>query len=127
MARHKTQGKEILSGSEFIVLAFIDKGISYGLDIVDKSSGLVKRGTVYTTLQRFCKLGFLSDSKKISKQIIVKNVNKTQFVATYELTEKGKQVLDDNRRSWERIWQTLQLIESVLVNPTLRFPKKHQK
>ncbi len=112
MARSKAEAKEKLTGSEFITLALIDKGFNYGLDIVDKSHGLVNRGTVYNTLQRFCGLGFLDSTKKVERKIVDKaNREKMQFVATYKLTEEGKRVLKNNH-IWLELTQTLFITEN---------------
>ena len=113
-AEGKAETKKMLSIGEFIILSLIDKEINYGLDIVDKSNGLVNRGTVYNTLQRFEEAGFLSCRKKVAKTITVagSNVPKTQFVATYRLTQKGKRILKDNLDWFKLMWKTLSELDA---------------
>jgi DNA-binding PadR family transcriptional regulator len=41
-----------LSATERLILSLLTDGERYGLELVEQSSGTLKRGTVYVTLQR---------------------------------------------------------------------------
>lgn len=51
-----------MSAIEALILRLIitERGDSYGLDLVKRSDGELKRGTVYVTLQRMEEKGFIS-------------------------------------------------------------------
>jgi DNA-binding PadR family transcriptional regulator len=63
---HRNQEEEIptLSGKERLILdMLIAGGEMYGLEVVDRSEGRVKRGTVYTTLERMHEKGYVTFRK----------------------------------------------------------------
>jgi len=54
-----------LSNIEFVVLQLlVEEPGSYGLQLVERSDGLVKRGTVYVTLDRMEQKGLITSKKE---------------------------------------------------------------
>lgn len=53
----------------FILNYLMSKTRSYGLELVKESDGILKRGTVYVTLNRMEEKGFVSSTLKASKGI----------------------------------------------------------
>ena len=50
-----------LSGKEAVIMSLlVEAGKSYGLQLVQRSDGRLKRGTVYVTLNRLEEKGFIS-------------------------------------------------------------------
>ena len=49
-----------LSATERLILEFIREGEFFGLQLVDRSAGALKRGTVYVTLGRMQDKGYVS-------------------------------------------------------------------
>lgn len=54
------------SRTECLVLRLLASGESYGLELVKKSDGVLKRGTVYVTLGRMEEKGFVSSRQEAS-------------------------------------------------------------
>ena len=54
------------SALEALVLKILTAGESYGLDLVKKSDGALKRGSIYVTLGRMEKKGFISSRQEDS-------------------------------------------------------------
>jgi PadR family transcriptional regulator PadR len=48
-----------MSRTESLVMALLGRGERYGLELVDASSGALKRGSVYVTLARMEEKGFV--------------------------------------------------------------------
>src|SRR3954447_9051151 len=54
-----------LSHKEFIILdLLVHKGEMYGLEMVETSSGELKRGTIYVTLQRMAEKGYVDSHEE---------------------------------------------------------------
>lgn len=55
-----------LSEKEFIILNLLvgARNPMYGLELVDKSDGVLKRGTIYTTLNRLEEKGYVSSKRE---------------------------------------------------------------
>jgi DNA-binding PadR family transcriptional regulator len=49
-----------LSHTEQLILSLLSEGETFGLDLVDRSDGRIKRGTVYVTLARMQQKGYLA-------------------------------------------------------------------
>ena len=54
------------SALEALVLRILTTGESYGLDLVKKGDGALKRGSIYVTLGRMEKKGFISSRQEES-------------------------------------------------------------
>jgi DNA-binding PadR family transcriptional regulator len=63
----------------------------YGLELVEKSDGRVKRGTVYVLLGRLEEKGYVASKIEVSESAIPRRV--------YRLTALGRQVFD----AWSRL------------------------
>ena len=84
-----------LTTREAFVLAFLTRyGKGYGLQMVKKSKGLLKRGSVYVTLHRMQQKGYVR-----SKKETVPPDEKGPPRRHYTATAKGAQALD----SWKLI------------------------
>jgi len=70
-----------LSGKEAVVLELLYGGEQYGLEIVRLSEGRVKRGTVYTTLNRMQQKGYVQ-SRSEEKPAHVPGIPRRLFRAT---------------------------------------------
>jgi PadR family transcriptional regulator PadR len=70
-----------LSGKEAVVLELLHDGEQYGLEIVRASSGRLKRGTVYTTLNRMQQKGYV-ESRREEKPAHVPGIPRRLFRAT---------------------------------------------
>ena len=66
-------------------------------EILERSDGKfdLKQGTFYSCLQRIVKQGFVTEYRATSSDDGVRR----KF---YQLTEKGKSYIDDNKDKWER-------------------------
>lgn len=64
-------GNEIprLSGTEFIIMKLLvsARGEMYGLQLVEESSGKLKRGTIYVTLNRLEDKGYVESRREEAK------------------------------------------------------------
>lgn len=89
--------------SELLILSLINQGVNYGLSIVEQSNGLVKKGTIYTSLKRFEELGFLTKNEEIIEIKTKWKEKKTQQVQTYALTKEGKTILRFNRKMFKQM------------------------
>ena len=84
-----------LTTKEAFVLAFLTRyGKGYGLEMVKKSNGLLKRGSVYVTLHRMQQKGYVM-SRKETNPPDEKGPPRRHYTAT----AKGAQALD----SWKLI------------------------
>lgn len=80
-----------LSNTEALILQLlIGVGESYGLDLVKRSDGKLKRGTVYVTLQRMEEKGFLTSRQ----EAISPDPNVGIPRRLYTVTGLGQRVLD---------------------------------
>ena len=70
-----------LSGKEAVVLELLHDGEQYGLEIVRLSEGRLKRGTVYTTLNRMQQKGYV-ESRSEEKPAHVPGIPRRLFRAT---------------------------------------------
>jgi DNA-binding PadR family transcriptional regulator len=70
-----------LSGKEAVVLELLHDGEQYGLEIVRLSEGRLKRGTVYTTLNRMQQKGYVQ-SRSEEKPAHVPGIPRRLFRAT---------------------------------------------
>jgi len=70
-----------LSGKEAVVLELLHDGEQYGLEIVRLSEGRLKRGTVYTTLNRMQQKGYVQ-SRSEEKPAHVPGIPRRLFCAT---------------------------------------------
>ncbi|MBW2494121.1 MAG: helix-turn-helix transcriptional regulator [Deltaproteobacteria bacterium] len=70
-----------LSGKEAVVLELLQDGEQYGLEIVRLSDGRLKRGTVYTTLNRMQQKGYV-ESRSEEKPAHVPGIPRRLFRAT---------------------------------------------
>lgn len=71
-----------LSGKEAVVLELLRDGEQYGLEIVRLSKGRLKRGTVYTTLNRMQQKGFVQ-SRSEDKPAHVPGIPRRLFRVTH--------------------------------------------
>ncbi len=55
-----------LSGKEYLIMNLLigSRGEMYGLQLVEKSDGALKRGTIYVTLSRLEEKGYISSKKE---------------------------------------------------------------
>jgi DNA-binding PadR family transcriptional regulator len=70
-----------LSGKESIVLNLLLREELYGLELVRRSGGALKRGTVYTTLRRMEEKGYVA-SRQEDKPAHVPGIPRRLFAAT---------------------------------------------
>ena len=70
-----------LSGKESIVLNLLLKENLYGLELVRRSGGALKRGTVYTTLRRMEEKGYVA-SRREDKPAHVPGIPRRLYSAT---------------------------------------------
>ena len=49
-----------LSSTEHVILELLSEGESFGLQLVERSGGRIKRGTVYVTLARMQEKGYIA-------------------------------------------------------------------
>lgn len=81
-----------LSMREHRIMSLLnDRGPMYGLEIVEKTSGEIKKGTVYPTLQRMSDKNYLS-----SEELQRTGTGVGGPTRVYQLTDYGKTVLDKN-------------------------------
>ena len=82
-----------LSSKEVLILKMLARsGKLYGLEMVEQSGGLLKRGTVYVTLGRMVKKGYVGSHKEPAPPTAPGTPRRQ-----YELTGEGARIL----RAWE--------------------------
>ena len=86
---HASDTPARLSGKEAVVLELLHDGEQYGLEIVRLSEGRLKRGTVYTTLNRMQQKGYVQ-SRSEEKPAHVPGIPRRLF----RTTPYGLRVLD---------------------------------
>lgn len=83
---------EILSPLEILILSTIyDAEAMYGLDIVKKTEGIVKRGSVYVTLSRMVDHNLLTAKKQTRDS---HQIGPTRVF--YQISKHGVETLDVN-------------------------------
>jgi len=76
------------SGMQLLILQLLADGRGrYGLELVRESNGKLKRGTIYTTLYRMQKEGWLIPEQDMTPGL--SGIPKTR----YSLSEKGGRIL----------------------------------
>lgn len=78
---HASDTPARLSGKEAVALELLYGGEQYGLEIVRMSEGRLKRGTVYTTLNRMQQKGYVQ-SRSEEKPAHVPGIPRRLFRAT---------------------------------------------
>lgn len=79
-----------LTNTQAIILTLlVNRGKSYGLELVKNSDGRLKRGTVYVLLQRLEEKGFVTSELEAPKEGQLGPPRRT-----YEATGHGARVLD---------------------------------
>lgn len=77
-----------LSEKEFTVLDLLRSGVEhYGLEMVKKSNGALKRGTIYVTLERMTEKGLVTSRRENSR----KHTGMPRRL--YKITGEGQSVL----------------------------------
>lgn len=89
-----------LSSKEAVVLELLADGEQYGLGIVRQSGGRLKRGTVYTTLNRMQQKGLVS-SRSEDKPAHVPGIPRRLFRAT----AYGLRVLQAHELARNFLWK----------------------
>ena len=97
----------ILTQSEAFILSFLTtqhKG--YGLEMVQRSEGLLKRGSVYVVLKRMQKKGYVTSTKEASP-----SPDNGPPRRHYSATAKGAQALD----AWKLFNSNRQTLRFTLI------------
>ena len=82
----------LLSKTEFLILSIMSKNgfrELYGLEMLELSDGKIKRGTIYTTLQRMQDKEFVTSYKEDKPDNVPGNPRRL-----YKITGKGKLALN---------------------------------
>jgi len=89
-----------LTGKEALVLELLREGEQYGLELVRLSKGRLKRGTVYTTLNRMQQKGYVQ-SRREDKPAHVPGIPRR----LYRVTPHGLRMLDAHQLASNFLWQ----------------------
>ena len=98
-----------LSQKEELILLYLlqNQSGAYGLELVRESKGLLKKGTVYVTLSRMAKKGYVK-SKLVDTQAGEKGPPRKK----YQITAKGKSVL----AQWHSLQQQMTGLSTVSLS-----------
>ena len=99
--------------SDIIMSILSRTGEMYGLEIVDKSNGLIKRGTVYATLQRMKKRGLVTERSEPAPE-----GERGPERVKYALTPQGQEELDKSLEAREAEQTFLRLLQRTLLRWT---------
>lgn len=99
----KNQDISKLSEKEFLILGLlIGRGELFGLELVDASSGKLKRGTVYVTLQRMVEKG-LVDSREEPRVLPEIGIPRRKYLVT-GLGERAFRAQKAAMEQFQLIW-----------------------
>lgn len=87
--------------TELLIMELLVSGSAYGLELVHRSEGKLKRGTVYVLLQRIEEKGFIKSQRQ------PRDGNSKSARRTYFLTGAGAQALS----AYEELWKNLEGIK----------------
>lgn len=91
----KEESNTHITGAEFSILKMlVDNGTKsmYGLELVDRSGGKLKKGSVYVLLSRLEEKGFVDGKKEDPMEVAVPR-------KLYRITAPGRKVV----RAWESV------------------------
>ena len=87
-----------VTATELIILNLLLDGDSYGLELVKKSEGKLKRGGIYVLLQRLEEKGFISSSKDPRP-----DSEGPSYRRSYSISNGGRMIADAHRSLGENL------------------------
>ena len=100
-----------LSQKEIVILTLlVSMSESYGLALVEASQGHLKRGTIYVTLSRMAKKGYVDSREEPTKEGEIGPPRRVYWV-----TGKGKRALD----AWELFLEYAKQGKKAIFGPSV--------